>query len=299
MKNWLKSRKADIVNSKAYLYLRENAPTIGLVVGTIGIVAGTIMACKATTKLDDVTEDAKKKLKDIHDCPETEEYTEEEKKHDIIRVYGRFGVDILKLYGPAVVVEASSIALVWAGHMTLKQRNAELAIAYTTLLNSFNEYRNAIKEKYGEDADREARLASASSEDGVLDVSGDDFMYVFDSSNVNWNKDSEANLIFLRSQQSYANNILQLNKYVTLNWVLDRLGLPETDIGLRYGWVYDKDSHGDNFIDFRFKELKDIYGLNESTLVLDFNVDGDISYFLKKNRQKSYDKLKMLEEEIQ
>lgn len=279
------------IANKTVLYLKDKSPVIAVTLGTIGVVAGTVMACKATTKFEEGKKDVKEALADTHDAIIDENYTEEDRKHDICDCYKKLVKGFITCYGPAIIVEGLSLGAIWYGHCTLQRRNVALTAAYTTLLNSFNEYRRGVVEKYGEEADKEIRLKSLEDRDDILDVTKDDFVFIFDSTNPCWHSDTEANLIFLRAEQSMANNRLQIDKSLTLNQVLERLGFQKTDVGLRYGWVYDRDSKGDNYVDFRIQELKDIYGLNESTIMLDFNVDGKIDYFLKSNRQRALKKL--------
>ena len=46
--------------------LKKHSPEILVVTGIVGAVASAVMACKATTKLSDITEEAKEKIDDIH-----------------------------------------------------------------------------------------------------------------------------------------------------------------------------------------------------------------------------------------
>ena len=93
----------------------------------------------------------------------------------------------------------------------------------------------------------------------------------------------EYNLSFLRSQQQYANDLLQSNGYLFLNEVYEMLGFKPTKAGQVVGWVYNpKNPVGDNFVDFGMRE---VYRMNETSdfvedwdraVMLDFNVDGNI-----------------------
>ena len=101
----------------------------------------------------------------------------------------------------------------------------------------------------------------------------------FDKENPEWEKSDEYNLMFLKSQQNYANDLLKSKKYLFLNDVYDMLGYPRTQAGQFVGWFYDEENPvGDNFVDFN---LTDCYravsgGNPEKTILLDFNVDGNI-----------------------
>ncbi len=96
---------------------------------------------------------------------------------------------------------------------------------------------------------------------------------VFDSSCKNWDKVQEVNLMYLKSQQNYFNDILRWRGYVFLRDVYECLGFPVTQTSLFVGWYYDPtNTLGDNYIDFDIHEKEDGSGIE-----LDFNVDGDIT----------------------
>ena len=101
----------------------------------------------------------------------------------------------------------------------------------------------------------------------------------FDEGCKMWTKDAEYNMLYLRSMQNYANDLLKARGYVFLNEVYDLLGFPRTKEGQLVGWVYNENGHtGDNFIDFDIyaERSKDfVNGITNSPL-LDFNVDGCI-----------------------
>lgn len=101
----------------------------------------------------------------------------------------------------------------------------------------------------------------------------------FNETSPAWNENAEYNLTFLRSQQMYANEMLKVRKYVFLNDVYDMLGLPRTKAGQIVGWIYDeKNPIGDNCIDFGIFvwSNREFVNGHENTVLLDFNVDGNI-----------------------
>lgn len=102
---------------------------------------------------------------------------------------------------------------------------------------------------------------------------------IFDDSCVGWTKDSEYNMLFLKSQQDYCNDKLKSKGHLFLNEVYDILGFPRTKEGAVVGWVYDeKNPIGDNFVDFGLFDESNNDFINgfKNTAILDFNVDGDI-----------------------
>lgn len=97
----------------------------------------------------------------------------------------------------------------------------------------------------------------------------------FDSSCKGWSSDRKLNLIFLRSCEQSANTMLKLHKYVFLRDVYEQLGIPISKSSLFVGWYCDdSNSFGDNYIDFGLPKTNKG---NSPNVILDFNVDGDIT----------------------
>ena len=104
----------------------------------------------------------------------------------------------------------------------------------------------------------------------------------FDEASPAWEKDPEYNLMFLRAQQQYADDLLHARGHLFLNEVYDMLGIPRSKAGQVVGWVYDENNPvGDNHVDFgiydiRREVVRDFVNGYERSILLDFNVDGNI-----------------------
>lgn len=307
-------KKTEIMNTLTRKFYRvgfkfkKHSPEILVGTGVVGVVASAVMACKATTKLDDVLAETKDTVDKIHDVtehpekiPEGKEYTVEDSKKDLTIVYTQAGVKLVKLYGPAVVLGTVSIAAIIGGHHILRKRNIALAAAYTAVDKGFKEYRGRVLERFGEEVDKELRynIKAKEIEKTVTDANGketvvketvdvadpnltSDYARFFDDGCTGWTKDPEFNLMFLKDQQRYANDLFKSKGHLFLNEVYDMLGIPRTQAGQVVGWIYDeKNPIGDNFIDFGIYDIADerkrsfVNGY-ERTILLDFNVDGNI-----------------------
>ena len=307
-------KKAEIMNTLTRKFYRvgfkfkKHSPEILVGAGVVGVVASAVMACKATTKLDDVLAETKDTVDKIHDVtehpekiPEGKEYTVEDSKKDLTIVYTQAGVKLVKLYGPAVVLGTVSIAAIIGGHHILRKRNIALAAAYTAVDKGFKEYRGRVLERFGEEVDKELRynIKAKEIEKTVTDANGketvvketvdvadpnltSDYARFFDDGCTGWTKDPEFNLMFLKDQQRYANDLFKSKGHLFLNEVYDMLGIPRTQAGQVVGWIYDeKNPIADNFIDFGIYDIADerkrsfVNGY-ERTILLDFNVDGNI-----------------------
>lgn len=300
--------------SKVGLKLKKHSPELLVVSGVVGGVASAVLACKATTKMEEILETHKEKVDAIHDMMDHDyvnvenedgtivnEYTEEDQKKDLTIVYTQTGVEIFKAYAPAIGLGLLSITAIFAGHNMLHKRYVATAAAYTALDNSFKEYRGRVVERFGKELDRELKYniktkeveEITTNEDGSETVSKKTIAYVdptkyseysrfFDDGCRGWSKDPEYNLTFLLQQQQYANDLLKRNGYLTLNKVYEMLGIPMTKAGMVVGWIYDeKNPTGDNYVDFGIFDThksanRDFVNGYERTILLDFNVDGNI-----------------------
>ena len=298
-KNEIIAKITSTVNT-ATIKVKKHSPEILVVAGVVGTVASAVMACKATTKLSMVLEEHKKDVDAVHECSENEEikadYSQEDAKKDLTIIYAQTGVKLVKLYAPAIALGALSITSIVASNNILRKRNVALAAAYATVDKSFKEYRNRV-ERFGEQVDKELKydIKAKKFEETVKDpetgkekkvkstvnVANADSGYArfFDETCNGYEKDTQYNLLMLRGQQQYANDLLHARGYVFLNDVYDMLGIDRTKEGQIVGWVYDKNNEvGDNFVDFGIletnRETED--GSYEPAILLDFNVDGNI-----------------------
>lgn len=232
-----------------------------------------------------------------------EEYSEEDSKKDLAIIYVQSGLKLAKAYAPAVILGAVSIVSILASNDILRKRNVALAAAYTAIDRGFKDYRNRVIERFGEEVDRELKynIKAKKITETVIDEDGkekkvketvdvvegiegySDYARFFDDGCEGWVKDSEYNLMFLRSRQNYANDLLVSRGYLFLNDVYDMLGIPRTKAGQVVGWIYDPDNNekGDNYVDFGIYNLhrqvnRDFVNGYEKAILLDFNVDGYI-----------------------
>lgn len=237
------------------------------------------------------------------------EYTEKDCKKHTTLVYAKTGLEFTKLYGPSVALGVLSIGCMLTSNAILHKRNVALAAAYATVEKGFKEYRGRVIERFGKEFDRELKynIKSKTVEEIVLDENGNpvvdengevktvektiqvgsinehsEYARFFDEWCAGWQKDAELNLYFLRQQQNYANELLKAKGHVFLNQVYDMLGIKRTKAGQIVGWVYDESGeYSDGHIDFGFYDLhnegaRDFVNGRERSILLDFNVDGNI-----------------------
>lgn len=307
--------------NKVGFQLKKHSPEILITAGVIGTVTSAVLACKATTKLNDILDGAKTQIDAIHDGMEkgvivppkgpSVPYSEEDGKKDLTIVYAQTGMKLVKLYAPAVILGTVSLYSIVKSHNIMTARNASLAAAYATVDKGFKQYRNRVVERFGKEIDNELKynVKAKEIERKILDEEGNEqtvketikvadidepseFARFFDESSPNWSKDSEFNMVFLKAQQAHANKILHEKGYIFLNDVYEMLGMQKSKAGHVVGWVYDESNPDcDNYVDFG---LYTQYGIDarderkrafingyERNVLLDFNVDGNIYDLVK------------------
>lgn len=302
---------------KTKIQVTKYSPEILAAVGVVSVVASTVMACKATRKIDTVLDETKELTDKIHAASENPlfegRYSKEDAKRDLTIAYTQTGMKLVKLYAPAVAVGTLGIGCLLQSNNILRKRNIALAAAYATVDKGFKEYRSRVVDRFGETVDKELRynMKAEEIEETVVDeetgkkkkVKKTQFVgnpsditpyaRTFEKyikkvngewvTNPFWNDASnEYNMMFIKNQERYANDLLRAKGYLFLNQVYELLGLPITQEGNVVGWVYDKDSTvGDNFVDFGIyadscANYNDFINGVDDYILLDFNVDGNI-----------------------
>lgn len=287
---------------KAQLTVRKHSPEILMVAGVIGTVAGAVMACKETLELEDVLDECKQEKMDLEEqYAMCEEYSEDALKKDQVKLTIKQVAKIVKLYAPSVIMEATSIGVIFASNDIMRKRNASMAAAYATLNSMYKRYRQNVIESYGEEVDKDMRFGvkhekvTEIDEDGnkvkvdarIVDLDNtalaiSDYSRFFQMGCKGFDASSgRYNLLYLKGIQAMFNNKLIADGYVMLNDVYRELGFDTIPEGWSIGWVYDEANPiGDNYIDFGLYEArnKNQRAVNdwEPVILMDFNVDGNL-----------------------
>lgn len=301
-------KQGQAILSKTKFKVKKNSPEILIVSGIVGVVVSTFMACKATTKLDDILEkgneriEGAKAIKMEDDGTQvTQITTQQEVNKKLFKAYASTGLEVAKLYAPSAIGMTLSISAILCSHNIMQQRNVTLATAYAALDTSFKKYRERVAERLGEDGEKEIRydISKEKFDETVTDENGKEkkkkvskdlvnpdvkspYAKFFDEGSRFWEKDAELNLMFLRQQERIFNDKLIIDKYVFLSDVYKALGIPETKVSRTVGWLYDpKNKNLSNYIDFGIyntnrEKSRDFVNGYERVILLDFNLDGPI-----------------------
>lgn len=301
----------NIMNSKVAVGIAKKKPEILFGAGVICGIGAIGMAFEAGTKAQDIIDISKKEIAEVHEVKDNpkipeEVYSDNDYKKDLVIAYGRAAGRVAKVTVPVFALASLSLALILKSNGIYKARAAAFGLAYTGLSEQFEKYRSRVISEHGEEADKlyanNLFKKDIELEDG-LNSKGDpktkkvknatiangnmpesQYARFFDSGSRNWQPNAEDNLVFLRSQQNYFNDMLATHGHVFLNDVYEALGIPKTEGGQYVGWMLGL---GDDYIDFGiydvYKEMnRDFVNGYEPVILLDFNVDGVISHLLGK-----------------
>ena len=217
------------------LYLDKNASTILTVAGTIGVVATAITTAQASIKL----------TKDISD-------DESLTKRDILRKSVRY-------YRKPVLIGLGTIGCVVGANVLNKKKQANMTSAYILLENSYKEYRDKVKQLYGDESDSKVIGAIAKDKIGNnYKVSDERYMLFYDPISDRY---FERTMEQVQYAEYHFNRNFILRDYAKLNEFYNFLGLDGTNEGEVLGWstFMGYNEYGYSWVDFKHNtvELED------------------------------------------
>ena len=208
---------------KAGTYVRNNSSTILTVVGAIGVIGTAITAVTATSKALELLEAAK------------DEKGEELTKLEVVKNAG-------PAYIPTIVIGASTIGCIFGANALSKKHQAALVSAYALADNAYKEYRNKVKEMFGEETDQKIRDSIALDKRKDIDVYTPGYTSIDTSGEIRLfyeehrGKYFEATMEAVINAEYHFNRNFAMRGYAFLNEFYEFLGLEETEEGNVLGW---------------------------------------------------------------
>lgn len=272
--------------------LKKVGPDAMVIGGIVGVSIATYMLFKKAGQLEDILDEHKDMTDEIRDTAD-----EKSRRKEMAKAYAKTGKKIVVAYGPAISVYTLSVFSIFEGHHLVRKRYLSAVAACKVLESSFNEYRDRVKKLYGEEKefdifhgiDKKDISVTQTDENGkekekklknakIAPDAPSLYARYFDESSPCWEPNPEFSLMFLKAQENYFNELLQIKGYVFLNDVYEALGLSASQTGQLVGWVK---GNGDDYIDFGIYNLyhekhRDFVNGYENVILLDFNVDGII-----------------------
>ena len=311
------------VGIKAIGSIKKVSPTVLLVGGTGLVAAGIIFACKKTKDAIEVKEEFLNLRETIDSIEDGQVYSDEDgnevvytnkdRRKATAELYLKTGKELAKVYALPCGLIFSGFGLIYTGFGIVKKRNTQLIAASAALADAFKKYKEAVREKLGDEAESDIRFGAVESEveeevvettkDGkekkktrkkkiktFSELANDPYAKCFDESNVNWKNSNVDNKNFLLIAQNWANDLYNAREsdttrgHVFLNEVYDFLGFDHTATGAVCGWVKGV---GDNYISFGVEDgvmeaNRAFIRGEEPSIWLDFNVDGVILDYIQK-----------------
>jgi len=243
------------------LFLHRNASTILTCLGGAGVIVTSILAVKATPKALELVEKAE------------EEKGEELTKLETVKVAG-------PAYIPSILVGVSTIACIFGANTLNKHQQAALMSAYALLDSSYKEYREKLKELYGEEAHDAIVEAIAVEKAEDMYVSGSYFttgcdltadertgekVLFYDEYSKRY---FESTIEQVMNAEYHLNRNYILRGYAVLNELYEFLGLQLTDYGDIVGWA--PLDEGMYWIEFNHRHVVDDDGLDYYILEMPF-----------------------------
>lgn len=225
-------------------FIKRNSATILTFVGGVGAITTAALSVKATPKAVQLLEQAKKK--------KGEELT----KTEVIKV-------AWKPYIPAVASGVGTLMCIFGANVLNKRSQAALVSAYAMIDSSYKEYKQKLKELYGEEAHEkivDAIAAEKAKDVGISaecmctnscltsDTACGELALFYDE----WsNRYFESTIEQVITAQYHINRNFILRGYVDLNEFYDFLGLETTDYGSKVGWAVEDDLYWIDFHNYK------------------------------------------------
>lgn len=303
--------------SKLAFMAKQHAPEIMIGAGILAGAGALYFTVRGTLKLNKILDDHDERVNNVKKSyiPEEElekvedngepikfdiEVTEEEKKsykRDLTREYAKTVGTVALAYAPAAALALASAGLSIGAYGIMNKRVAVALTALESVTASFAEYRQRVKDRYGEEAENDILLGKTTEHVAVEKelkngktklVDEEQTSYKGSAStygrtySINTAKnflgggDGRAyNKTFIENIEEAANLTLRRRGYIFLNEVYQLLGFDETPEGQLVGWL-ENTENGDGEVKFAIKEVLDDKNEDNDVWYLDFNVDGVI-----------------------
>lgn len=279
---------------------RRHSPELAVGAGIIGLVAAGVLLARAHKKSDAIHANHELNMDELNTGLEAtaEEFTIEFTRKQVMVAqapeYGRYGLELVKLYGPSIALGTAGIALILGGHRIQAKRIQGLTAAVVLLQQGFERYRQRVVAELGPDADQrflwgyseETITIEEEGEDGKTkkvkkqvsslpaQISASLYTRTIDKYHVLGDQDPEVTEQTLWAIQSVMQDRFDRMGWLPLNDVYHALGMEKTSYGQIVGWYRSKE--GDNYVSFGLdtKPNLDNKWRVDPVWTLEFNVDG-------------------------
>ena len=227
---------------KTLNYINKNSASILTGLGIVGVATTTVLGIKATPKAQLILE-------------EKEEYKFEHYGEPLTKFEKALAVT--PVYLPTILMGVATASCIFGANYINKQQQAILASAYTYLNANFNEYKEKVKEIYGEDADEKVKIEIA--KDRLANIEIDDINLIEKKTFY----DEFSGRYFKMSFYDLQEIMYKVNRdyscfgQLSLNNLYEYLGMEPSPSGDLLGWNSAKDWEcvGYSWIDIRWEKM--------------------------------------------
>lgn len=236
---------------RSKIYLRKASPTILSGLGAAGVIATSVLAVRATPKaLRKIRADSK-----VNHDGDPEAYS----KLEAVR-------SAWVCYIPAAISGTATIFCIFGANVLSKHQQAALTSAYALLNDSYNNYKDKLKELYGEEAHQKIIDAIAAEKakdvyitaDGICESTSlsfdernpDDMRLFYDAFSRRYFESTIAQVL---EAEYHLNRNLSLGGDVCINDFYNFLGIEPIDGGDYLSWFYFYED-GISWIDFNHRK---------------------------------------------
>lgn len=217
------------LGNKILNYMRHNSSTILACTASLGVVVTSYSTLKATPKAIKLIEKVER---------------EEDKK---LTITEKVKV-VFPVYIPSILIGTSTIICVFGINTLNKRSQASLASAYALVDNSYKEYKNKLRELYGEEVHRNIVDAIAIEKAKTVNIHSECLCTICDLSVEDSGSESklfydeyskryfQATIEQVLTAEYHLNRNFALGGCIPLNEFYEFLGLKPTEYGDTVGW---------------------------------------------------------------
>lgn len=227
---------------KSKKFLGKNAPTILTVVGGVGVAATAVTAVRATPKAIDILAKAR------------DEKGAELTKLETVQIAA-------PVYIPSMLIGAATIACIFGANILNKRQQGALMSAYALMDTSFKDYKNKVKDMYGEEADTNIKNEIAKDKYENNKVAANDGLELFyDEFSGRFFRSTLAEV---QRAEYDLNRDITLQDWATINSFYDYLKIPPVAGGDIIGWSapMNGEMYWQTWVDFSNVQMVDDDGL--------------------------------------
>lgn len=253
---------------KATQFVIKHKGLIMTVAAGLFEVGAVVTTAKQTIKAEKVLAPANEKITKIKSDMENTELilnnkvNIEESKKEIRKIQRDTFISLAKIYAVPSIMTMLSLTCIGGSYKVMRDKQIALAGAYMTLDKSFKAYRDRVKQRFGEDAEKDVyenahyeHKTQVNPETGEVEEldelvrkvgDGGTYNLVYDASCGTWSRNGRTNWNTLMTIQKQLNLDLERKGFVFLSDVIDALGMNLGTIDKDLlaasrvvGWVWD------------------------------------------------------------